>query len=183
MQFEKSPRCCAQLHPGCNLHKNKLENKAEFIFEYQTLKNAVNKSWLNEENHIPFVQNYAPNDVLERKFYLEVNIDFDQWFKMIDRQKLGQRKSLDFNWILFHGHINTEIGLEKVKLSYGYCKLCNTTRENLDHILKKCSHILDVWVRIEQLVHCLGETDYMTDFNKIIGYMKDGKLHSNSNSK
>ena len=68
MQFEKSPRCCAQLHPGCNLHKNKLENKAEFIFEYQTLKNAVNKSWLNEENHIPFVQNYAPNDVLERKF-------------------------------------------------------------------------------------------------------------------
>ena len=48
--------------------KNKLENKAGFIFEYQTLKNAVNKSWLNEENHIPFVQNYAPKDVLERKF-------------------------------------------------------------------------------------------------------------------
>ena len=64
MQFEKSARCSAQLHTRCN----KLENKAEFILEYQTLTNAVNKSWFNEETHIPFVQNYAPKDVLERKF-------------------------------------------------------------------------------------------------------------------
>ena len=62
-----------------------------------------------------------------------------------------------------------------MKLSDGYCKLCNTARENLDYILIKCSHISDVWVRIEQIVYFLGETNYMTDFNKIIGYMKDGK--------
>ena len=97
---------------------------------------------------------------------------------MINMQKLGQRKSLDFNWRIFHWHINTEIKLEKMKLSDGYCKLCNTARENLDHILIiKCSHISDVWVRIEQIVYFLGETEYMTDFNKIIGYMKGGKLH------
>ena len=64
-----------------------------------------------------------------------------------------------------------------MKLSDGYCKLCYTARETLDHILIKCSHISDVWVRREQMAYFLGETDYMTDFNKIIGYMKDGKLH------
>ena len=109
--------------------------------------------------------------------YPEVNIDFDQWLKMINMQKLGRRKSFDFNWRIFHRHVNTEIKLEQMKLSDGYCKLCNTARENLDHILIRCSHILDLWVRIEQIVYFLGETDYMTDFNKIIGYMKDGKLH------
>ena len=159
------------------------------------------------------MQNYAPKDVLERKFripggrekslvdlsakdmytilmftndikpksidywlhkYPEVNIDFDQWFKMINMQKLGQRKSLDFNWRIFHGHINTEIKLEKMKLSDGYCKLCNTAKENLDHILIKCSHIPDVWVRIKQIVYFLGETDYMTDFNKIDNWLHEG---------
>ena len=64
-----------------------------------------------------------------------------------------------------------------MKFSDGYCKLCNTERENLDHILIKCSHISDVWVRIEQIVYILWETDCMTDFNKIICYMKHEKLH------
>ena len=94
------------------------------------------------------MQNYAPKDVLERKFrigkslvdlsakdmyiilmftndikpksidywlhkYPEVNIDFDQWLKMINMQKLMQRKSLDFDWRIFHGYINTEIKLKK----------------------------------------------------------------------
>ena len=54
--------------------------------------------------------------------YPEVNIDFDKWFKMNNMQKLGQRKSLDFNWRIFHGHVNTEIKLEKMKLSDGYWK-------------------------------------------------------------
>ena len=63
-----------------------------------------------------------------------------------------------------------------MNLSDGFCTLCNTARENLDHILIKCSHISDVWVRIEQVVYFLGETDYMTDF-KIIDCMKDGKSH------
>ena len=37
--------------------------------------------------------------------------------------------------------------------------------------------MLDAWEWIEQIVYFLGETDNMTDSHKVIGYMKDRKLH------
>ena len=53
--------------------------------------------------------------------YPEENINFDKWFKVIHMGKLCQRKSLDFNWRIFHGHINAEIRLEKMRLLDGFC--------------------------------------------------------------
>ena len=77
-------------------------------------KSLVNLSAKDMYTIFMFTNDVKPKsiDYLLHK-YPEVNIDFDQWFKMIKMQKLGQRKSLDFNWRIFHWHINTEIKLEK----------------------------------------------------------------------
>ena len=108
--------------------------------------------------------------------YPEENINFDKWFKVIHMGKLCQRKSLDFNWRIFHGHINTEIRLEKMRLSDGICKLCNIEKENVDHLLVQCKKSASVWHKIQQLVNTIGESDAISHFHKVVGYIHDGEL-------
>ena len=164
--------------------QSKLINKSAFIFEYEKLKKSILPSWLNEKHHVQTVQNCAPKNLLEMKFKIpggmekcpEENINFDKWFKVIHMVKLCQRKSLDFNWRIFHGHINTEIRLEKMRLSDGICKLCNIEKENVDHLLVQCKKSASVWHKIQQLVNTIGESDAISHFHKVVGYIHDGEL-------
>ena len=100
--------------------------------------------------------------------YPEENTNFDKWLKVMHMDKLCQRKSLDFNWRIFHGHINTEIILEKMRLSDGFCKLCNIEKENVDHILVHCKESASVWHKIQQLVNIIGEVIRCHIFIKLL---------------
>ena len=90
----------------------------------------------------------ASNDIKPKSIdywlpmYPDVNINFDLWFKIINMQKLGQWKSLDFNWKMFDGHIhvNTEIKLKKMKPSGGRLnKKDGLTRYGDSHVKDKTS--------------------------------------------
>ena len=65
-----------------------------------------------------------------RKF-INMNIDWEDWFSQNFVNRYIPRKCKDFNWKVFHGHVNTETRLLKMKFSDGICKLCHTGDENL----------------------------------------------------
>ena len=63
-----------------------------------------------------------------------------------------------------------------MRLADGMCKLCNIEKENVDHILVHCKESASVWHKLKQLVNIIGESDTMSHFHKVVGYIHDDEL-------
>ncbi len=87
----------------------------------------------------------------QNKLYT-VDIDFNLWFKCNFTSDITPRNCLDFNWKLFHGQVNTEQKLVKMKFSNGCCKLCVQHEENLDHLLIDCNQTKEIWQSIQHII-------------------------------
>ena len=81
----------------------------------------------------------------------DFHLDFNLWFSCNFNNKIIPRKCIDFNWRYFHGQINTEAKLAKMKYSDGFCGLCKDEIENLEHLLYYCTNVCVIWTRIENV--------------------------------
>jgi hypothetical protein len=96
----------------------------------------------------------------KRKFNDE-NIDFEGWFMCNFNSNIIPRKCLDITGRYFHGRINTESRLEKMKLSNGVCTICKEQVENLEHLLYICSDMnYIIWRQIEILMSKFTDIDF-----------------------
>jgi hypothetical protein len=87
--------------------------------------------------------------------FTDMNLNFDVWYSCNFTNWLIPRKCLDFNWRFFHGKINTEARLSKMRLSNGFCIICKDKPENLEHLLFDCKELSTVWNRISDDIHTL----------------------------
>ncbi len=78
------------------------------------------------------------------KFYPK-DINFNSWFACNMLNNIIPRKCIDFNWKLFHGQINTEQRLVKMRYSDGFCKLCGNNAEDIEHLLTGCAQTKETW--------------------------------------
>ena len=96
------------------------------------------------------------------------DIDFNMWFHCNFTGFIIPRKCTDFNWKLFHGHVFTEVRLQKMKFSDGICKMCNSQVENIVHLLISCTGLKDIWKMVENIL-CIK----VTNFEIIAGCLYD----------
>ena len=82
-----------------------------------------------------------------------VDTKWKTWFMMNFVNKKIPRYCTDFNWKIFHGQVNSESRLQRMSLSDGICKLCNTHVENMTHLLYGCEGIRDIWTEIEGIIN------------------------------
>jgi exonuclease III len=115
--------------------------------------------------------------ITSKKYWLQkfpdYNIDWNQWFSYNFVNILIPRKCKDFNWRIFHGLVNTEARLKKMKYSNGICTLCKADIENLDHLLYDCDELHDIWFQIEQLIQSVIPDFAICNFYSLAGYMVD----------
>ena len=115
-----------------------------------------------------------------RKFPNEV-IDFNLWFSRLFKSKLCDRKSMDYNWKIFHGQVNTEKKLRAMGLSNGICRICDQTIEDIVHLFD-CDPTRNVWLVIETKLHIFNpNVTQLTDFNKVVGILSTEPLSEESN--
>ena len=101
-----------------------------------------------------------------------VDIDFDMWFDVIINNKYSPRKTLDFNWRILHGQINTENKLSYMNFSTGICTICRMENENVEHLLVTCNNLETIWKKINDII-VLFTKERLTHFNKIVGFLRD----------
>jgi len=102
-----------------------------------------------------------------RKFE-NYNINWEEWFIQNSVNKLIPKKCRDFNWKIFHGLLNTEMRLKKMKYSNGICKMCDNEDENAEHLLYKCTKVFSLWKYTEHVVQTCVNAEYtISDFHKI----------------
>lgn len=105
------------------------------------------------------------------------NIDFTHWFNSLFNCSITPRKCIDFNWRIFHGQVNTEKRLAKMKFSDGFCKLCKVEIENLEHLLFDCCKVYEIW----QLISPIFEQSFTVQLDKFM--VLAGNLKDNNESK
>ena len=110
-----------------------------------TSKDIYNALLINNKTHVTSMHYWS------RKFN-DVDINWEHWFTQNFINKLLPRKCKDFNWKIFHGQLNTEIRLSKMKYSDGICKICKNEAENLDHMLYHCGQLEKLWKYMESLI-------------------------------
>ena len=107
-----------------------------------------------------------------------IDIDFHTWFSCMFISKIIPRKSIDFNWRIFHGQINTEKKLKAMNFSNGICSLCKYKEENLDHLLIDCEQVQNIWQQIEcilsRIANATATNLIFTRFNMMVGYLENG---------
>ena len=115
------------------------------------------------------------------KFNLH-DIDWDALFIQNLNNKLLPRKCKDFNWKLFHGLVNTESRLKRMKYSDGLCRLCKTGEvENMDHLMMGCSYNLVIWKLLETVIHMSFGYFYKIDlFEIMLGFLSAEDVQSPS---
>ena len=84
-----------------------------------------------------------PAELPKAKVYWEnkLNIDELDWMMICEvlNDTFIDRRIVEFQWKCLYGAINTEKRLQKWGKSNGYCKMCLTNHESLDHIMYQCS--------------------------------------------
>ena len=117
---------------------------------------------------------FHENVVIPSKGYWDTkypNIDFEFIVKYLFMSKILSRKCQVFNWRIFHGQINTESRLLRMKLSNGTCKICKNAIENIDHMLILCTGIKSVWDRIEIMISKIRQQNtVLSNFDKTFGF-------------
>ena len=113
----------------------------------------------------------------KRKFPDE-SIDFYLWFKYNFVCYIIPRKCCDFNWKVFHGHVFTEMKLQKMKLSNGMCTLCESRSENLEHLLIECEGVSDIWDMVNNIALEISENNVnsLNRFNFLAGFFVENKF-------
>ena len=102
------------------------------------------------------------------KKFSEVNIAWGEWFSQNFINKNIPRKCSDFNWKLFHGQLNTELRMKKMKYSNGICKMCESSEENAEHLIYKCGKTDRLWKYISSIImNCISLEFEITCFDKI----------------
>ena len=99
-----------------------------------TSKDIYNALLINNKTHVTSMHYWSWK-------FNDVDWNWEHWFTQNFINKLLPRKCKDFNWKIFHGQLNTEIRLSKMKYSDGICKICKNEAENLDHMLYQCGQL------------------------------------------
>ena len=108
------------------------------------------------------------NEYWCNKFGL-VDVDWDALFTQNLTNKYIPRKCKDFNWKLFHGLINTESRLQKMKYSDGRCKICPTGDiESMDHLMTGCKYGQVLWNKLESIIQACFGPSYKLDLITIM---------------
>ena len=96
------------------------------------------------------------------------NVDWELIFLQIFNNKLLPRKIHDFNWKIFYGCLPIESRLHTMRLSDGFCKLCNAGLETLEHLFYSCSKLNNIWGKLNRIVNFGFDTDTTLDYKMII---------------
>ena len=104
------------------------------------------------------------------------NINWNMWFTQNFNYKFKPRKCKDFNWKLFHGQLNTESRLQKMKYSDGLCKICTGNIENAEHLLIWCDNLNTIWNATVCAIRNYIDSSYeITNEHKIAGYFESNE--------
>lgn len=151
----------------------------EFVVPNVGVKTLVNLTSSDMYKIFMFSEPYTCRSVnyWQSKFD-NVNIDFNKWFACMFMNTMIPRKSVDFNWKIFHGQVNTENKLKAMHFSTGVCVLCKCQEENLEHLLIDCEQVYKAWQEVEYTLRYIAdvtETYFeFTRFNMMVGYLKSG---------
>ncbi len=105
------------------------------------------------------------------------DIDFELLFKCNMLNKCSPRKCLDYNWKVFHGQVNTESRLHRMKLSDGICVICKHDIENIEHLLVSCSSIVKLWKWVEYICSVLYNKQFALNKEIILlGMLNDSNI-------
>ena len=120
-------------------------------------------------------------DYWAKKFTVEEH-DWKTWFAQNLTNKMLPRKVKDYNWKLFHGLINTESRLKRMKLSDGICKICNDqVSEDINHLLLECNGSKNLWNILEEVIMNSFNFVINIQFKEVIsGYWNPNNFHSTS---
>ena len=103
----------------------------------------------------------------------KLNVMDHMWTDYFDTcvfNELLPRTISDFNWKIFHGVLNTEKRLQKMRLSNGNCVFCGEL-ESIDHLFMDCDDIDLFWDFVEKSVQILMPSISIDSTSKILGYM------------
>ena len=130
-----------------------------------------------------FLQSYDL-DIKSKRYWSEKlgidETDYTAWFTQNFMNKMIPRKVKDFNWKLFHGLINTESRLKRMKYSDGICKMCTTGEiENIDHLLFECTGNKNIWNLMENIFRSTFGRIFLISLKMAIsGYWNPDQSHS-----
>ncbi len=81
------------------------------------------------------------------------NIEFSAIYKSIWKST-AERKVKQFIWKCFHGVINTESKMQRMKISQrrGMCQMCDRDIENQEHLFMYCQKVGDYWCQVEEMI-------------------------------
>ena len=104
---------------------------------------------------------------------LGIYIDWELYFEVNFVNKLLPRNVKDFNWKVFYGQVNTESRLQRMNLSDGICKICQSDRENLEHMFVFCKEIEEIWKGITTVILFVEKDFVMNTSVQLCGYLGD----------
>ena len=141
---------------------DQIDNKGDILnYEFKvsdtvtrTLENITSKEiysiFLNNKKVTLLSKTYWNNYLA-----LGLNFEWDDWYYLNFINKIIPRKCKDLNWKLFHGVLNTENRLKRMKYSNGICKSCHTEAENAEHLLIRCQYRQRIWNLIGNIINDL----------------------------
>ena len=115
-----------------------------------------------------------------------VNFDWEKWGEMNFVNEILPRKIRDFHFKIFHGVLNSESRIKKMKdkngvpYSNGICKCCNQEEENTEHILISCRYRLKIWKILQLTIEDFIGYPFQIDRLKIMTGHFDGPEGQNS---
>ena len=102
----------------------------------------------------------------------EFRIEWTKFFVFNVKNKLISNRISEFNWKIFHGKLNTEKRLQRMKLSDGRCVICGEI-ENVDHLFLCCIGLNVFWENVENLVSNIIENVVLTNEVILLGYLDE----------
>ena len=93
------------------------------------------------------------------------------YFDLCVFNELLPRAISDFNWKIFHGVLNTEKRLQKMRLSNGNCVFCGE-QETITHLFMDCENLDSFWSFVENLAKIVMPSISINSISKILGYME-----------
>ena len=109
----------------------------------------------------------------EEKLHVE-DYMWTGYFETCVFNELLPRTISDFNWKIFHGVLNTEKWLQKMRLSNGNCVFCGEM-ESIAHLFMECDGLDNFWIFVESSVKTVMPSISINTTSKILGYMESAK--------